>query len=283
MNRALVSVVVPTLNAAAVLRDCLASVAAQSYTPIEVIVADGHSSDETQRIASEFTDKFLLVGGSRPPAGVFSAPAQRNQGATHAMGEFIYHVDADMTLPVDLVDECVKVLHQTEADAVIVPERSFGKGYWARIKSYERGFYTGNDLVEAPRFIRTATWRALGGFDTGVGGNDDWDFHIRLKAGGYKVVRVTQVVLHNEGRLSLRRLALKRFMYGRYTRNFVAKHGLSLASAHYNPFRRYLLNKSILLSHPVETVGLIAMRSVEYGAGLAGLLKGPPSNAGRSQ
>ncbi len=49
-----VSVITPTLNAAAVLEACLRSVREQDYPPeaLEVIVADGGSTDGTQALAA---------------------------------------------------------------------------------------------------------------------------------------------------------------------------------------------------------------------------------------
>jgi glycosyltransferase involved in cell wall biosynthesis len=277
MSAPLVSVVVPTWNAAGLIGACLTSIANQQYSPIELIVVDCHSSDGTLRIAHDYTSKVYLEGSSPPPRGAFSAPAQRNTGARRAEGDYIYYVDADMTLPRGLVGECVDLLQNRSADAVIIPERSFGVGYWAGIKAFERSFYSGNDFVEAPRFVRSDVWRKLGGLDISVGGNDDWDFHIRLRAEGYRVVRAQQEVLHNEGRLSLRRLATKRYVYGRYSRAFLRKHGMGRAIAHYNPVRRYLANKSRLAAHPLDTAALLLMRTVEYGAGAAGMLVGPPA------
>jgi glycosyltransferase involved in cell wall biosynthesis len=276
MSAPLVSIVVPTLNASRLIAACLNSIVGQKYTPIELIVVDGHSSDETRRLAREHTHQVYLEGSGPPAPGAFSAPTQRNSGARRATGEYIYHVDADMILPVGLVAECVDLAQTQGADAVIIPERSFGVGYWAGIKAFERSFYSGDDLVEAPRFIKAETWRKLGGLDLAVGGNDDWDFHIRLREHGYKVVRATQEVLHNEGRLSLLRLARKRYIYGRYSYAFLRKHGTARAIAHYNPFRRYMTDKKRLASHPLNAVALLIMRTVEYGAGAAGMLVGPP-------
>ena len=276
MKAPLVSIVVPTLNAADVIEACLASVTSQDYSPIELIVVDCHSSDGTLRLAQEHTQKVYLEGSAPPPPGIFSAPAQRNTGADRAAGEYIYYVDADMILPPGLIGECVELLQNRAAAAVIIPERSFGTGYWAGIKAFERSFYSGDDMVEAPRFVRSDVWRTLGGLDASVGGNDDWDFHIRLRAHGYDVVRARQEVLHNEGRLYLRRLARKRYIYGRYSLAFMRKHGMGRAIAHYNPLRRYLANKKRLAAHPLETAALLVMRTVEYAAGAAGMLVGPP-------
>jgi glycosyltransferase involved in cell wall biosynthesis len=278
MNGPLVSVVVPTLNAARMIESCLKSIVSQDYSPIELIVVDGHSSDETRHLAQEHTNKVYLEGSAPPLPGAFSAPVQRNTGASRATGAYIYHVDADMILPPGLIRECVDLLEDRTVAAVIVPERSFGIGYWAGIKAFERSFYSGDDMVEAPRFIRSDVWRKLDGLDISVGGNDDWDFRIRLRSNGYRVVRAQQEVLHNEGRLSLRRLASKRYIYGRYSAAFVRKHGMSMAFAHYNPVRRYLANKGRLAAHPIKTAALILMRTVEYTAGAAGMLVGPPAH-----
>jgi glycosyltransferase involved in cell wall biosynthesis len=278
----LVSVVVPTLNAERLIDACLESIANQDYSPIELIVVDGHSSDHTRRLAMRHTKKVFLEGDAAPMPGSFSAPVQRNAGAARAAGDYIYYVDVDMVLPPGLIRECVNLLEGERADAVIIPERSFGVGFWAQIKAFERSFYSGDDFVEAPRFVRSTVWRDLEGLDTSVGGNDDWDFHIRLRARGFHIVRAGQAVLHNEGRVTLRRLARKRYIYGRYSLAFLRKHGISRAIVHYNPFRRYLSKKARLVAHPLETVALIVMRVVEYGAGAAGMFVGPPSILKRS-
>src|ERR1700694_6235092 len=271
-----VSVVVPTLNASGLIDACLSSIVAQTYPGSELIVVDGHSSDDTVQRALAYTPKVSLHGPPPPMPGTFSAPDQRNDGAARATGEFVYYVDADMVLPPELIDQCVSLMNEEAADAVIVPERAFGLGFWSSVKAFERSFYSGDNLVEAPRFVRLSVWKALGGLDVSVGGNDDWDFHMRLQKRGYRVARVTFEVLHNEGRLSLGRLARKRFVYGRYVRRFVKKHGLGRAMKHYDPFRRYLTRPDHLVRHPVKTVGLVLMRGVEYGAGAVGMALGPP-------
>src|SRR4051794_31039092 len=49
-----VSVLVPVLNSARFLGEALQSIAAQTYSPIEVIVVDGASTDDTPHIAQSF-------------------------------------------------------------------------------------------------------------------------------------------------------------------------------------------------------------------------------------
>ncbi len=53
----LVSVIVTTKNNEGIIARCLSSIIKQSYTPLELIVADNFSKDHTVKIASQFTKK----------------------------------------------------------------------------------------------------------------------------------------------------------------------------------------------------------------------------------
>jgi glycosyltransferase involved in cell wall biosynthesis len=280
-NLDLVSIVVPTLNAASVIDACLGSITAQTYDNIELIIVDGYSCDDTVVRARSYTDNVFLFGSSQGGKGGFSAPSQRNYGAANAHGSYIYWADADMVLPATLIENCVRQARSIGADALIIPERSIGTGFWAEVKAMERECYVGDDLVEAPRFVSAGAWRALDGLDVNMGGNDDWDLHNRLKAGGWIIGRLSQEVLHNEGHLRLSRLARKRFIYGRYIPHFLGRYGMRQSIRHYNPFRRYIARRRILAQRPRHLIGLLVMRLIEYGAGGAGLLLGFVSPHGK--
>jgi glycosyltransferase involved in cell wall biosynthesis len=51
-----VSVIIPTYNRAAVIARAITSVLAQDYTPLEIIVVDDASTDDTQRVVERFGD-----------------------------------------------------------------------------------------------------------------------------------------------------------------------------------------------------------------------------------
>lgn len=88
-----ISVVMPTLNAARVLRDCLRSLREQDYPQnlVEIIVADGGSADGTEAIAREYGAKVVENPLKTGEAG--KAVALR-----HAKNELVALIDSDNIL-----------------------------------------------------------------------------------------------------------------------------------------------------------------------------------------
>ena len=86
----LVSAIIPVYNGQDYIRDALESVLNQTYVPIECVVVDDGSTDDTVPIVSEYREDVVLVRS--PNCGVASA---RNLGAGHAQGEFLAFLDAD--------------------------------------------------------------------------------------------------------------------------------------------------------------------------------------------
>ena len=83
-----ISVVIPAYNAARFLPRCLESVFAQTLKPLEVIVVDDGSTDNTAAVAEELGATVLR----RPNGGPGAA---RNAGIQFASGEWIALLDAD--------------------------------------------------------------------------------------------------------------------------------------------------------------------------------------------
>ena len=95
-----VSVIVPVYNAAAYLDACIDSVLKQSVEEIEVICVDDCSTDSSGEVLARRAagdDRLVVL---RHPENL-GAGAARNTGLDAARGEFVFHLDADDTLPVD--------------------------------------------------------------------------------------------------------------------------------------------------------------------------------------
>ena len=85
-----VSVIIPTYNRAAMLKEAVDSVLAQDYPNFELIVVDDGSTDSTPKILNTYQDDVTVI--RRNNLGVSSA---RNAGIRAASGQFIAFLDSD--------------------------------------------------------------------------------------------------------------------------------------------------------------------------------------------
>jgi glycosyltransferase involved in cell wall biosynthesis len=90
---ALVSTIIPVYNRAAMLADAVASVLAQTHRPIEILIVDDGSTDDTAavaaRLARDHPEVRVLTQQNAGPG------AAREAARAHARGEFIQHLDSD--------------------------------------------------------------------------------------------------------------------------------------------------------------------------------------------
>jgi glycosyltransferase involved in cell wall biosynthesis len=258
-----VSVIVPTRNSARTLAACLRSIRAQNHGDLEVLVVDNGSTDKTPEIAQGLSDVVLTAGPERS--------GQRNRGAAAAAGHAFLFVDSDMVLDRDVVADC---LHAASggARAVVIPEASFGEGFWARCKALERSCYIEDAAIEAARFYTREIFEALGGYDEQLVGGEDWDLHERAKRAGASVGRAAAYIWHDEGQLDLGQLLAKKFRYGKTLGRYARKHP-ALARSQLGPLRlAFLRHRGRLVRSPLVTAGIVVMKLAEAGAGIAGLV-----------
>lgn len=96
----LVTIVIPTLNRASLLERAIGSALAQTHDPIEVLVVDNASDDETAVVARSFADPRLQY--HRQPARVGIEQNHRT-GLDLARGEFVVFLSDDDLLRQDFV------------------------------------------------------------------------------------------------------------------------------------------------------------------------------------
>jgi GT2 family glycosyltransferase len=104
-----VSAIIANWNGAHHLRICLPSLKAQSHLPVEIIVVDNGSSDDSASVASEFGARWLPLADN---SGL--APAL-NRGAEVAEGEFLLFINNDMRFDPDFVKALLEPLIQDAA------------------------------------------------------------------------------------------------------------------------------------------------------------------------
>ena len=94
------SVVIPAYNAERTLGSCLASVAAQTLAPLEVLVVDDRSADGTASVVRDWQARFTAarIDCKYMAQSVNQGPsAARNRGMREASGVFVAFLDADDT------------------------------------------------------------------------------------------------------------------------------------------------------------------------------------------
>jgi len=93
------SIIVPAYNCGAQLARCLRSIAAGDKLPLEIIVADDGSTDNTWEIAQLFKAKVISTGGRRGPAFA------RNLAAWTAVGDILVFIDSDVCVKPDTLSK----------------------------------------------------------------------------------------------------------------------------------------------------------------------------------
>jgi hypothetical protein len=180
------SVIIPTYNRSAFLREALASVWAQTYRDFEVIVCDDGSTDDTRDVLADWGDRVTVVHTRRRgPA------AARNAAAAVATGVYLSCLDSDdVWLPWTLssIDEAVQ-RHGSDGLVYLVrtPMEFGATRRWAssalKTESYD-------DFIASPAYashgagligaVSLARFMEVGGFWDALITDEDLDLVLRL-------------------------------------------------------------------------------------------------------
>ncbi len=251
-----ITIVITTYNSRATLSRCLASISSQTYSPKAVIVVDRFSRDGTAQEATAQGAKVIEVEANRSIA--------RNIGLENSQSEGVLFVDSDMILPPPLIEECEAGL--AKYDALIIPEISTGRGFWAECKSLERETYIRNEMIEAARCFRRNALVTLGGYNPRLEAGEDWDLQVRAKTIGLSVGRTVSQIAHDEGEPTLLMMLRKKYFYGKLFGTYLATYP-SEGLGQLNPFRRVLApTLATLPTDPVHGAGILILRALEFTA-----------------
>ncbi|HEY7686548.1 MAG TPA: glycosyltransferase family 2 protein [Gemmatimonadales bacterium] len=133
------SVIIPARNEAPNIERCVRSVLAAAYTPIEIIVVDDRSSDDTAGIverlaaAPEAGGRVRLVRGEELPPGWFGKQWALVQGYRVAAGDLVLFADADTKHEPELIPRAVTALRTEHVDLVTILPRQEMETFWERL------------------------------------------------------------------------------------------------------------------------------------------------------
>lgn len=275
----LVSIVIPTMNSASVVFDCLDSIRRQTWKNIETLVVDAFSTDRTVQVAEKYGAKVVRYGPRQdsPFQRLFGAPYQWNRGAVLAQGDYLYMLSSDIRLSPTVIEDCVNLAEEQKYDALVIPEVSYGEGFWTKCKSLQRSFFVGDKSMESPMFIKMKAWNLLNGLDPTVEGYMDWDLTNRLLERRLRIGRVRGWAYHYEGKLQLSKLLRKKYVYGRATNLYFTKHSRRFLTkeifSRFSLLRpSYVRNLPKVLANPKLGAGFLVMTLSEYMSAAFGAL-----------
>jgi glycosyltransferase involved in cell wall biosynthesis len=214
----LLSLIIPTRNEALHIQACVPTLRwAADAGLAEILVVDNASTDDTPGLAARAGARVLAQGPERS--------AQRNRGAREAAGDFLVFVDADMRLIRSTLEEIVARLQAAEPpDALYIREHMAGRGWWVRVRNFERSFYNAT-CIDGLRVFLKSIFQAAGGFDTDLYAGEDWDLDRRILERTNRVALTDGHLVHDEGNFSLRRFLRKKSYYGGNFERYCMKWG----------------------------------------------------------
>jgi glycosyltransferase involved in cell wall biosynthesis len=180
-----VSVIIPTYNRRAMVREAIDSVLAQSFQDFELVVIDDGSTDGTDQQVSQLTDdriRFERIE-HRGPAGA------RNRGVELARAPMIAFLDSDdLWAPAKL--ERHFVFMRANPDCAISQTGEVWMRNGRRVNPGTRHLKRGGDIfIDSLRtclismsatMMRTEMFRSLGGFDESMLAAEDYDLWLRI-------------------------------------------------------------------------------------------------------
>jgi glycosyltransferase involved in cell wall biosynthesis len=202
MAFSLVSVIIPCHNAAPWIADAIRSALAQTHSPIEVVVVDDGSTDESRDIIRSFGGQikfeFLPHGG---------ASRARNRGLQLAAGAFVQFLDADDIL----FPQCVKRKTETAVaeKADVVYSGGFFFNVQANLGNYEPQAPPGKSQADAIAHViastivttllmcRRTSLEAVGAFDEQLVKGQEHDLLLRMALEGFKLAYVPEALSLN--------------------------------------------------------------------------------------
>ncbi len=130
-------------------------------------------------------------------------------------------------------------------------------------------------MDRAARFFPKKVFIELKGFDEKLISGEDWDLNQRIKA-KYKISRIDSFIKHNEGNLSFLQLLKKKMYYGTKIKNYSSKEtnnkDFKNQSNIIKRYKLFLSHPFKLFKNPVVGVGMLFMKTSEFGVGAVGYL-----------
>jgi GT2 family glycosyltransferase len=219
-----ISVIVPVRNEGKKIVNCLDAIINQTLQPHEIIVVDGHSTDDTVKKALNYPVK-ILYEDFRTRAGACQV------GLENATGEYVSYTDADCIPDRDWLEKELAVLKQNKhAAGVGCVIDNVSTGIWEEtINEVSKTFLGSGRSIQGRQYQKEKSVTSIsgchslykkymlneiGGFNVKLKTCEDTEINKRLRAKGYSLIYTPETkVLHNHTR-GAKLFAKRMFQYG---------------------------------------------------------------------
>ena len=246
-----VTVIIPAYNEENYIARALAGALDQDYPSdrMEIIVADGGSTDSTREIVSAIAGKHSNVRLISNPQRI--VPTGLNKAIESAHGDIVVRFDGHCEYPRNYVRSVVMLRQESGADSaggVLVPigttyvQQSVACAYYSRVGfgGYALKATNSTGTIRDVDTVHGGCWKRqrlieVGGFDETMVRNQDDELSFRLRKGGGRIIQTLNLQVRYHVRNSFRKLFLQFAQYGYWKTEVIRKHPKQASIRHIVP------------------------------------------------
>lgn len=197
MASPLVSIVIPCYRQGHFLADAINSALGQTYSPLEVIVVNDGSDDNTDEVARSYGDRIRYISKTNEGRSI-----ARNTATEKATGKYVLFLDSDDALHTEAIAWLVEAMAGSDQRMAVMGYRMFDESPEtsqqqeflppARCEPFPRLIH-GN--VGPPHNVLVSRQMVLdvGGWPAGMDTCEDWHLWFRMALAGAEIVTVRKI------------------------------------------------------------------------------------------
>ncbi|MDA0314295.1 MAG: glycosyltransferase family A protein [Bacteroidetes bacterium] len=195
MTPGLISIIIPCYNQGIYLKETIQSALASTYRPLEILLINDGSTDNSLELAQELETQHPEVRViDQANGGVTKA---RNAGIAAAQGEYILPVDGDDLIAATYIEQGLAILSsRPEVKVVYCQAEKFTETTrkpW-KLKPFSLQQLAKDNMIFVSALFRKTDALAVDGFSEDMQlGREDWEFWIKLLKNGGEVVQLPLV------------------------------------------------------------------------------------------
>lgn len=192
-----ISIIIPCYNQAFIIEETLESVYKQVFSDWECIIIDDGSTDRSKEICNRWCEKDARFKYFYKKNGGLSSA--RNYGIEKSLGKYIQFLDSDDLIGIEKLKLDIEAFNKDEKVDLIYSAPLFfyenNNGLKIYFDKYPKGYLAtksffnnegidtileNNFTVVSSPLVKKAIINEVGGFNTSLKSNEDWEFWARL-------------------------------------------------------------------------------------------------------